>query len=135
VVTSGDVFDYPYLWKREQLNDETEGRKSRPCTFIAVVTDPTGASHAIILAITASFDGKGAAIEIPRDEKRKAGLEADKSLWIVITEYNHDIIGASYYFLASQRRGQLSAAFTRHVLAQFMALARATKVAVVNRNP
>jgi hypothetical protein len=28
--SAGEVFRYPFLWKREQMAGETEGRKARP---------------------------------------------------------------------------------------------------------
>jgi hypothetical protein len=36
-------------------------------------------------------------IEIPLTERQRAGLDHDKRLWIILDEYNQDIIGASYY--------------------------------------
>jgi hypothetical protein len=35
---AGEVFRYPFLWKREQLAGETEGRKKRPvCIAVTVI--------------------------------------------------------------------------------------------------
>lgn len=133
MVSPGDVYEYPYLWKRQQLNDETEGRKPRPCAFIAAIADQTGNVNLFILAITGSFEGKGKAIEIPPLEKRRAGLDGHKQLWIIVDEYNHDIENKSFYFEPSQKRGQFSAPFTKLVLIRFRELARAKTASSVSR--
>ena len=31
---AGDVISYPYLWRREADNGETEGRKTRPAVVV-----------------------------------------------------------------------------------------------------
>ena len=36
------------------------------------------------------------AAEIPDTEKRRAGLDGDIRLWIVLDEYNQDVIGRSF---------------------------------------
>jgi hypothetical protein len=133
MISAGDVYDYPYLWKRQQLNHETEGRKPRPCAFIAAIADPAGNMNLFILAITGSSGGNGKAVEIPALEKRRAGLDGHKQLWIIIDEYNHDIEGKSFYFEASQKRGQFSAPFTKHVLEKFRELVHAKTVSSVSR--
>jgi hypothetical protein len=37
------------------------------------------------------------AVEIPEMEKRRAGLDASLRLWIILDEYNQDVIGQSFY--------------------------------------
>lgn len=133
-ITAGDIYYYPYLWKREGDHGETEGRKPRECAFIAKRVDSKGDTNLFILAITGSFDGKGDAIEIPQIEKRRAGLETDKQLWVVIDEYNHDILGKSFYFIASNKCGAFSPAFTAYVFDRFLALSSKKKVRTVRRN-
>jgi hypothetical protein len=53
---------------------------------------------------------------------------------VVIDEYNHDILGKSFYFVASNKRGAFSPAFTTHVFDHFYALASNNKVRTVSRN-
>ena len=60
---AGDVISYPYLWRREADNGETEGRKTRP----AVVVVPL--------------------------ELRRVGLTAEKRGWVIVSEHNRDIVG------------------------------------------
>lgn len=134
MIKAGDVYEYPYLWKRQQQNLETEGRKPRPCAFIAAIADQAGNVNLFILAITGSHDGNSeAAVEIPPIEKRRAGLDGHKQLWIMIDEYNHDIENQSFYFEPSKKRGQFSAPFTKLVLTKFMELARTKTVSSVRR--
>jgi hypothetical protein len=134
MVIAGDVFDYPYLWKREQLNHETEGRKPRPCAVVAAIKDHEGRVNLFILAITGSYDSQGKAIEVPAIEKRRGGLQEFKQLWVVIDEYNHDILGKSFYFEPSQKRGTFSQAFTETLLSSFKAMATAKMLSSVKRN-
>lgn len=48
-------------------------------------------------------------IEIPAIEKRRAG--ADMRLWIILDEYNSDIIGHSFYLEPEPPVGRFSKAF------------------------
>jgi hypothetical protein len=43
------------------------------------------------------------AAEIPDTEKRRAGLDGRLRLWIVLDEYNQDVIGRSFYLEPSHR--------------------------------
>lgn len=36
---AGKVFWYPFLWKREQLEGETEGRKKRPVCIAVTISN------------------------------------------------------------------------------------------------
>lgn len=132
-INAGDIYYYPYLWKREGDNGETEGRKPRECAFIAKRVDAKGDTNLFILATTGSFDGTGEAVEIPDMEKHRAGLEADKQLWVVIDEYNHGILGKSFYFTPNRKCGAFSQAFTAIVYDRFFALVSRRKVNSVRR--
>ena len=133
-VSAGDIFVYPHLWVREHRDGEEEGRKPRESMLVVKTTDKNGDVNLFILAITGSFDGVGEAVEIPEMEKRRAGLETNKRLWVILDEYNHDILGKSYYFQPNDKRGSLSDAFTQVVLGRFMTLARGKRLKAVPRN-
>ncbi len=65
-------------------------------------------------------------IEIPAIEKRRAGLEADMRLWIILDEYNSDIIGHSFYLEPEPPEGRFSKAFFLLVLREFIARRRSS---------
>ena len=40
-LVAGQVFRYPFLWKRQRAAGETEGRKARPvCLAVTTATSP-----------------------------------------------------------------------------------------------
>ena len=90
---SGDIWDYPYLWQWQHEGLETEGRKSRPAAFVTVMPGQGGSTNLFILPITSSPPQDRIAIEVPQIERRRAGLD-DMPLWVVIDEYNHDLLDA-----------------------------------------
>ena len=121
---SGDVWRYPYLWRWQHDTGETEGRKQRPSAFIAVLPDGAGRTNLFILAITSMPPKDRLALEVPQIEKRRAGLD-DLPLWIMLDEYNHDLLEGSYYFDPNERIGAFSNAFHQEVLRTFLRAARA----------
>jgi hypothetical protein len=130
----GDVWRYDYLWRWQHEAGETEGRKSRPVSFVAVVSDKYGKTNLFILPITSLHPAPHRiALEIPQIEQRRAGLDDNKPLWIMLDEYNHDIMGQSYYFNPNAKIGSFSAAFHKKVLKTFVSLARDKKLKRVPR--
>jgi len=93
----GEVIAYPYLWRREQLAGETEGRKDRPvCLTLSVQRE--GGLHIYLLAITSkSPQSDQLAIEIPQLELARAGLSTDYPSWIILDEYNRDVLEDTFY--------------------------------------
>ena len=61
------------------------------------------------------------AFEIPAIEKRRAGLDADRPLWIIIDEFNSDVIGHSFYLEPEPPIGRFSKAFFLPILREFIA--------------
>lgn len=51
------------------------------------------------------------AAEIPDTEKRRAGLDTDLRLWIILDEFNSDIVGQSFYLEPEPPVGQFSKVF------------------------
>jgi hypothetical protein len=72
------------------------------------------------------------AIEVPQIEKRRAGLD-DLPLWIILDEYNHDLMEVSYYFEPDARIGAFSKAFHRKALSAFLRAARSKQSRSVPR--
>ncbi len=70
-------------------------------------------------------------VEIPETEKRRGGLDSSMRLWIVLDEYNLDVIGKSYYLEPEPPLGRFSKAFFLPLLRSF--IARRAEARSVNR--
>ncbi len=133
-IQTGCVLDYPYLWAREQANKATHGRKPRRVAVgVRIAAKLAGGDDRVILfPITSQQPPEGVlSIEIPATEKRRAGLDPDKRLWIILDEYNQDIIGASYYLDPAGPVGAFGKAFFSEVL--LLALKHLGSAKAVNR--
>jgi hypothetical protein len=60
------------------------------------------------------------AAEIPDTEKRRAGLDGSIRLWIVLDEYNQDVIGRSFYLEPEPPLGYFSKVFFLPLLQEFI---------------
>ena len=95
---TGAVLIFPYLWAREADQGETEGRKPRPVAVGVRIPKPHDEDVLVLFPITSKEPSRGRfAVEIPDIEKRRAGLDSALRLWIILDEYNQDIIGRSFY--------------------------------------
>ncbi len=120
-LVTGSVIDYNYLWVREAEKGETEGRKSRRVA-VGIRLPRSNGDVLILFPITSkSPHPERLAVEIPATEKRRAGLSVDVSLWIVLDEYNEDVVGRSFYIEPDCIRGRFSKAFFLPVLKRFIA--------------
>ena len=72
------------------------------------------------------------AVEVPSIEKRRAGLDADLRLWIILDEFNTDVIGRSFYLEPEPPIGRFSKAFFLPLLREF--IARRKTFTEVNRS-
>lgn len=73
-------------------------------------------------------------VEIPDIEKRRAGLDADRRLWIILDEFNSDRIGRSFYLEPEPPLGHFSKAFFLPLLREFIARRKAsTEVVAAGR--
>ncbi|MGG7580926.1 hypothetical protein [Rhizobium sp. Nf11,1] len=118
----GELITYPYLWAWQQQRGETEGRKQRPvCVVIAIRSASDGNTHLVLLAITTQPPQPGrVALEIPDIERRRAGLGDLKQSWIVVDEYNYDIVEHSWYIEPHQQvLGRFSKSFMMKIAAMF----------------
>jgi hypothetical protein len=129
---TGCVIRFPYLWVREAERGETEGRKPRPVAVGVRIARPQGGDMLVLFPITSKRpSSERFAAEIPETEKRRAGLDAALRLWIILDEYNQDIVGQSFYLQPDSPIGHFSKAFFLPLMKVF--IARRTKVRGVNR--
>jgi len=118
---TGVVIRYPYLWAREAGRGEGEGRKSRPSAVGVRLARPNGEDVLLLFPITSKApERERFAVEIPETEKRRAGLDRDVRLWIVLDEYNEDIVGRSFYLEPEAPLGRFSKAFFLRVMKEFI---------------
>jgi hypothetical protein len=64
------------------------------------------------------------AVEIPAIEKQRAGLDSDLRLWIILDEYNVDVVGRSFYLEPDPPIGKFSKAFFLPLMREFIARRR-----------
>ena len=130
----GEVFLYPFLWKREQISGETEGRKKRPVCIAVTIAAQDGETLVFILPITTQPPLPNRhAIEVPQIESQRTGLEVHVRKWIMLDEINTDVLERSYVWDDRKPLGAFSAAFTAKVRSNLLALAKAGRAAVVDR--
>lgn len=114
---AGQVFDYHYLWKWQADRGETEGREKRPSCVVIVVTNQAGHHVMFIAPITSKAPDQGrTALAIPETEARRARLDSDLPLWVVLDELNADILETSFTLEERSPRGSFSPALTDAIL-------------------
>lgn len=120
-IQSGCVIRFPYLWSREAMRGESEGRKQRPTAVGFRLPRARGEDLLVLFPITSQPPGpERFSVEIPDMEKRRAGLDATLRLWIVLDDYNTDIIGQSFYLEPGPPLGRFSRAFFLPVMQEFV---------------
>ena len=118
---TGAVIRFPYLWARQAADGETEGRKFRPVAVGVRILQAKGEDLLVLFPITSQEPARDRfAAEIPDIEKRRAGLDGAMRLWIVLDEYNQDVIGRSFYLEPEPPLGYFSKAFFLPLLQEFI---------------
>lgn len=118
---TGVVISYPFLWVREAAAGETEGRKPRPTAVALRLARPSGDAVVLLPITTQPPARERDAVEIPETEKQRAGLEISVRCWIILDEFNTDVIGKSYYLEPEPPLGAFSRAFFAPVARMFVA--------------
>ncbi len=132
--TEGDIWSYPYLWARQASKGETEGRKVRPSAVAIIVEVRDGKHEIVFLAVTSQAPEPARfSVEIPDTEKRRAGQDGDKELWIILDEHNLDILEQSYYLEPKRRLGAFSSKFRSQIQRAFAEALRQRKSIAVRR--
>jgi hypothetical protein len=125
---TGCVIRFPYLWVREAERGETEGRKSRPVAVGVRIARRGGDDLLVLFPITSQPPSPDRfAAEIPEMEKRRAGLDAGLRLWIILDEYNQDVINQSFYLQPEPPLGYFSKAFFLPLIKEFIVRRVSTK--------
>jgi len=131
---AGEVFRYPFLWKREQAAGETEGRKKRPVCIAVTIANNDGETLVFILPITTQPPlPTRHYVEVPQIESQRVGLETHVRKWIMLDEINTDIVERSYVWDDRKPLGAFSSAFTAKIQSSLVTLAKAGATLVVDR--
>ena len=110
----GDVWRYPFLWSREALQGETEGRKNRACAVALLIGNADGKAEVLLVPVTSQPSSDHPfSVEVPEMEKKRAGLDLHLRLWVICNEFNADLPADSYYFEPGGKIGSFSAPFTK----------------------
>ena len=120
-IQTASVIRYPYLWAREAHKGETEGRKERPVAVGVRLPRPDGDLILFFPISTKQPEPARFSAEIPAIEKRRAGLDTDLKLWIILDEFNTDRVGRSFYLEPDPPIGRFSKAFFQPLLRAFVA--------------
>lgn len=132
--SAGDVFTYPFLWKRQQMQGETEGRKPRPVCMAVTMTKADGNTLLFIVPITTQPPmARRIAIEVPVIEAKRAGLDTEKPCWVMLDEFNSDVFERSYVFEDRTPLGAFSPKFTAKLQGILLAAAKSGAARTVNR--
>ncbi|CAK7262200.1 MULTISPECIES: hypothetical protein [unclassified Shinella] len=120
-IQTASVIRYPYLWAREAHKGETEGRKERPVAVGVRLPRSDGDLVLFFPISTKQPEPARFSAEIPAIEKRRAGLDTDLRLWIILDEFNTDRVGHSFYLEPDPPIGRFSKAFFLPLLRAFIA--------------
>ncbi len=140
-LSTGEIISaYPYLWLWQRDRFETEGRKERPVCVAVAVKGVDGLTHLALLAITGTPPrADQRAVEIPPLEIRRIGLKEHKQAWIIVSEYNYDILEKSFSLDIRTGRKETVARFSQDHVARIPANARIGagphRPAIVPQNP
>jgi hypothetical protein len=124
-IVTGVVIRYPYLWARQAQQGETEGRKERPVAVGIRAPRPDGDLILLFPITTREPERTRFWAELPDIEKKRAGLDPNLRLWIILDEFNTDVVGKSFYLEPDPPSGRLSKAFLLPLLREFIARRKA----------
>jgi hypothetical protein len=122
----GSIFYYDYVFKWQVELGRKEGEKNRPVCVLSVIKSADGLTHVGLLAVSATPPKSGqVAIELPQIECRRASLKEWKGGWIIVSEYNYDIVERSYSLDVNQEPiGRFSKQFMQRLASEAMPLFR-----------
>lgn len=119
-ILTGSVIRYPYLWARQARDGEVAGRKARPVVVGVRAPRPDGDLILLFPVTTREPERDRFFAELPLIEKRRGGLVSDLRLWIILDEFNTDVVGRSFYLEPVSPLGRLSRAFFLPLLREFI---------------
>ncbi|ANL76435.1 hypothetical protein AMC83_PE01028 (plasmid) [Rhizobium phaseoli] len=132
LIATASVIRYPYLWASE-ARAWRDGRVDRPIA-VGVRMPRSDGDRVLFFPITTKQpEASRFAAEMPAIEKRRAGLDADRRLWIIFDEFNIDILGNSFHLEPEPPLGRFSKAFFLPLLREF--ISRRTSATEISRFP
>lgn len=132
---TGDILDFPYLWAWQKQRGETEGRKDRPCCLALISNLPSGKHRIFLVPITTvPPTPELAAVQVPQIEAKRAGLDDHVRQWVILSEWNADILEESFYLDHEEPKGRFSKAFLHKLIGQLRVLLQDGKLQTVRRD-
>ncbi|TFF21771.1 hypothetical protein E3C22_13900 [Jiella endophytica] len=133
---TGSVFAYPYLWMVEEAKGIRDAKDRTTC--LAIRRDVGGAdgttTHLMLLGITDQLWKGQKAVEVPDTEKRRAGLNPKRPAFVVVSEYNYDVLPHSWHYAPGTKTyGSFSSKFCKDIAEALKALSRQGGLAKVDR--
>ena len=80
----GQIIQYSYLWYREAVVGQEEGRKDRPCAIILTAKD---GRIGVVPLTTSKPSNETPALELPPAIGKQLGF-GEKASWIIVNEVN-----------------------------------------------
>ena len=117
-IQTGAIIRYPYLWARQAKDGETAGRKDRAVAVGVRAPRPDGDMVLLFPVTTREPEPVRFSAELPLIEKKRAGLDRDLRLWIILDEFNTDVIGRSFYLEAGSPLGAVEQGFLSSLTAR-----------------
>lgn len=119
-IETGSVVRYQYLWLREYEAGESEGRRQRP-VVVGIRLSRAKSDYVYFLPITTQPPHSDTiAIEVPQIERKRAGLDANRQQWIILSEYNADEIPGSWTLEPDAKIGEFSKVFFQKVVKHWL---------------
>jgi len=112
IPVAGEVFAYPFLWKRQRERGATAGRKPRPICVALAKAVADGSTLLFIVPITTQPPTiERIAVDVPMIEAKRVNLDTAKPCWVMLDELNVDVFEYSYVFDDRTLIGSFSSIF------------------------
>ena len=133
--STGDIIDFPSRWAWQAQRGETEGRKDRPCCFALLTRLPNGKHRVFLVPITTVPSApEMVAVAVPQIEVRRAGLDEHLRQWVILSEWNADVLEDSFYIDHQAPIGRFSKAFLHQLLDQLRQMLQAGSLTTIRRD-
>ena len=119
----GSVFAYPYLWRVDRNRIDHPKERTTCLTVARQVRRVGGATlvHLFLLAISDRPRPDQEVIELPEIEKRRAGLDPARPAYVVLSEYNYDVLPHSWWYDPNSKDyGRFGRGFTDQIVRRFL---------------
>ncbi|WP_139802685.1 hypothetical protein [Aurantimonas sp. 22II-16-19i] len=115
----------------------TDSKDRTTCLAIrrdVVAVDGSTTTHLMLLGITDQIWAGQQALRVPESEKRRSGLNPKRPAFVVVSEYNYDVLPHSWHYApGSKTYGVFSPRFCSEIVMALKTLATAGGLAKIDR--